>query len=75
MLLGRYEEATEALDAMLRIAADYADPDEAQWFLDLVAQARGLQERIAADPAGTRQTLLAGAEEQRRRQRLPVTDG
>lgn len=30
--------------------------------------------QIAADPAGTRQTLLAGTEEQRRRQLLPVTD-
>lgn len=75
MVLGRNEEATEALHAMLRIAADDAHPDPAQGFLDLVAQARGLQERIAADPAGTRQKLLAGAEEQRRRQLMPVTDG
>lgn len=39
---------------------------------------RNIQEgstmQIAADPAGTRQTLLAGTEEQRRRQLLPVTD-
>ncbi|MFG1609110.1 hypothetical protein [Actinoplanes sp. NPDC049265] len=76
VVLGRYAEATETLDAMLRIAAVHTDldPDPTQWFLDLVAQARGLHERIAADPAGTRQTLLTGTEEQRRRQRLPVTD-
>lgn len=74
VVLGRNEEATAALDQMARMAAADPDPDPAQWYLELVSQARHLAERVTEDPAGTREALLAGAEQQRRRQLLPTTD-
>jgi len=59
---------------MARMAAAYPDPDPAEWYLELVSQARHLAERVTEDPAGTREALLAGAEQQQRRQLLPITD-
>lgn len=74
VVLGRHEEATAALDQMARLAAADPDPEPAEWYLELLSQGRQLAERVTTDPAGTRKALLAGVEQQRRRQLLPITD-